>query len=228
MNQLQTLGIIMDGNRRFAREHGWPAVKGHRLGLNKMKEVLGWARAAGIKTVFLYAFSTENWRRSRTEVTALMILFKKFLQTEVAELIKEKTRLVFIGESEHLSPRLKKLMDAATAATRAGKNFTLVIAFSYGGRPEIIAATKLFAARYQTKLDSVGEKEFSQCLWTAGLPDPNLIIRTGGERRLSNFLPWQSVYSELYFTPTYWPAFTRAEFDSIIADYHQRHRRYGQ
>ncbi|HEY4524438.1 MAG TPA: polyprenyl diphosphate synthase [Candidatus Paceibacterota bacterium] len=228
MNQLSSLGIIMDGNRRFAREHSQSSTAGHRLGLAKVKEVLSWARTAGIKTVFLYAFSTENWRRNRAEVAALMMLFKKFLQTEVAELVKQQTRLVFIGESSLLSLRLKKLMAAAVAATAAGKKFTLVIAFSYGGRSEIVAAAKLFAVRHQKKLDQAGEEEFSQCLWTAGLPDPDLIIRTGGERRLSNFLPWQAVYSELYFTPTYWPAFARAEFNSIVADYRTRQRNYGR
>jgi len=227
MNQLRSLGLIMDGNRRFAREHNLPLTEGHRLGFAKVKEVLGWAKKAGLKTVFLYAFSTENWCRSKIEVAALMLLLKKFLTDEVSKLIKNKTRLIFIGDLTRLPSRLKKLVDESMVATKEGKSLTLVIALSYGGRAEIVAAAKTFAARFQNNLQA-GEKEFNQCLWTAGLPDPDLIIRTGGGERLSNFLPWQSVYSELHFTPTYWPALTRAEFEAIVANYHNRQRNFGR
>lgn len=223
MNKLETLGIILDGNRRFARERGLSTTEGHRRGAKKVKEILDWAKELGIKTVFLYAFSTENWQRSRIEVVALMLLLKKFLKTEVPELIENQTRLIFIGDLMRLPPRLKKLVDEAMVATKNGKKFTLVIALSYGGRAEIVAAAKTFAARGGTN-----EKEFSECLWTAGLPDPDLVVRTGGEKRLSNFLPWQTVYSELYFTPTYWPALTRAEFVLIVKDYEARQRNFGR
>lgn len=228
MNHLRSLGIIMDGNRRFAREHHLSSTEGHRRGAAKVKEFLAWAKEVGIKTVFLYAFSTENWKRSKLEVAALMLVLEKFLKTEVPELIKNQTRLIFIGDLTRLSPRLKKLVDEAVVATKSGRRSTLVIALSYGGRAEIVAAAKVFAARYGGKLKTAGEKEFNQCLWTAGLPDPNLIIRTGGEQRLSNFLPWQSVYSELCFTSTFWPALTRAEFNSILENYRERQRNFGR
>lgn len=228
MNQLSCIGIIMDGNRRFAREQGLPLFEGHRRGLAKVKEVLDWVRQTGIKTVFLYAFSTENWQRSKTEVSVLMALFRNFLKTEVKTLLQHDTRLVCIGELGRFSRGLKKLIEQATVATKECRSATLAVALSYGGRSEIIQAAKVFVSKYGRRLAAAGEKEFSQCLWTAGLPDPDLIIRTGGEQRLSNFLPWQAVYSELYFTKTYWPALTRQEFETIIADYLRRERRFGR
>ena len=218
----------MDGNRRFARERGLPAMAGHRLGFDKVKEVLDWARQAGIKTVFLYAFSTENWQRSKIEVSALMTLFRKFLKTEVKNLFQRDTRLVCLGELERFSRGLKKLIEQATVATKDCRTATLAVALSYGGRAEIVQAAKIFVSKYGRRLAAAGEKEFNRCLWSAGLPDPDLIIRTGGERRVSNFLPWQSVYSELYFTKTYWPALTRQEFETIIAGYRERERRFGR
>lgn len=228
MNKLSCLGIIMDGNRRFARERGLPLVEGHRRGLAKVKEVLDWVWQADIKTVFLYAFSTENWHRSKIEVSALLVLFRKFLKTEVKTLRQRDIRLVCLGELGRFSRGLKKLIDEAMAATKDCRTATLAVALSYGGRAEIVTAAKIFAEKYRTSLKTAGEKEFNRCLWTAGLPDPDLIIRTGGEQRLSNFLPWQSVYSELYFTKTYWPALKRQEFEAIIADYRSRQRRLGR
>ena len=223
MAKLKTLGIILDGNRRFAREHNLPLVEGHRRGAAKVKEVLGWAKELGIKTVFIYAFSTENWHRSKVEIAALMLVLEEFLKPKVPELIENQTRLLSIGDLTRLPPRLKKIIDEAMITTKNGKKFTLVVALSYGGRAEIVAAAKTFAARGGTS-----EKEFNECLWTAGLPDPDLIIRTGGEKRLSNFLPWQAVYSDLYFTPTYWPALTRVDFELIVKDYAARQRRFGR
>ncbi|MBI2100492.1 MAG: di-trans,poly-cis-decaprenylcistransferase [Candidatus Vogelbacteria bacterium] len=228
MNKLSCIGIIMDGNRRFAHERGLPVLEGHRRGLAKVKELLAWVKQGDIKTVFLYAFSIENWQRSKIEVSTLMVLFRKFLKTEVKTLLQHDTRLVCIGELGRFSRGLKKLIDEATIATKKCRTATLVVALSYGGRAEIAAGAKIFAEKYRTKFKTAGEKEFSQCLWTAGLPDPDLIIRTGGEQRLSNFLPWQSVYSELYFTKTYWPALTQSEFEAIIADYRARQRRFGR
>ncbi len=227
MNQLRCLGIIMDGNRRFAREQGLPAMAGHRRGFDKVKEVLDWARQAGIKTVFLYAFSTENWQRAKAEVRYLLSLFKKMLADELEELKQKGVRLKFLGDRSRFPPPLQKVMMEAERQTAVNHKTTLVLALSYGGRPEIVQAAKVFARKYGRQRDA-DEKEFSQCLWTAGLPDPDLIIRTGGEQRLSNFLPWQSVYSELYFTKTYWPALTRQEFETIIADYRERQRRFGR
>ncbi len=218
----------MDGNRRFARDRGQSVTAAHRAGYDKVKEVLVWVRDLGVTTVFLYAFSTENWGRRPIEVKALMTLFQRFLETEIDELYRNETRLIFIGDLERLPNKLKKLALAAMARTKHGKKFNLIIALSYGGRAEIVAAAKTFARKFARKLDRAGEAEFESCLLTAGLPDPDLVIRTGGAERLSNFLPWQSVYSELSFTPTRWPELTRKELEHIIANYHERQRRFGK
>lgn len=228
MNQLKSLGIIMDGNRRWARGEGLSISEGHRRGFAKVKEVLEWANQAGVKTVFLYAFSTENWHRGKIEIAALMSLFRKFLRTEVTTLFKRGTRLVFIGQLSRFPANLRQKIQAAMETTKNCPNGTLALALSYGGRAEILAAIKRAAADAVSSLRDLTEEKFSRYLWTADLPDPDLIIRTGGEQRLSNFLPWQSVYSELYFTKTYWPAFSRAEFEMIIADYRGRQRSFGR
>ncbi len=218
----------MDGNRRFARARGESVAAAHLAGYDKVKEVLAWVKDLGITTVFLYAFSTENWGRQPVEVKALMTLFRRFLEAEIDELCQNETRLIFIGDLERLPSKLKQLAIDAMARTKAGKKFNLVIALSYGGRAELVAAAKTFARKFTGKLDQAGEPEFESCLLTAGLPDPDLIIRTGGAERLSNFLPWQSVYSELHFTPTHWPELERVELERIIANYYDRQRRFGK
>ncbi len=228
MNQLQSLGLILDGDRRFARERGLPISAGYQSGYDKVKEVLVWAREAKIKTIYLYAFSTENWQRPRPEVAIVMKLFEKFLKSEIESLRTNDTRLIFIGDLNRLPKKLKTLAEQAMMETKSCQSFTLVIAMSYGGRLEILEGAKLFAKRFASKLETTTEKDFATCLWTAGLPDPDLIIRTGGDERLSNFLTWQAVYSELHFTKTYWPALTRGEFDTIITNYHDRQRRFGK
>ena len=228
MNQIRTIGIIMDGNRRWAEKHGLSRLAGHRHGAEKLRELLGWARAAGVETVIVYAFSTENWRRAKTEVNFLFKLFRRFLETEIGALVKDKTIFRCVGDLATLPKDLQLAIVKAEAQTKDLGPQSLVIAVSYGGRAEIVSATKAFAKRYADQLDTAGESEFEKCLWTAGLPDPDLIIRTGGEKRLSNFLPWQSVYSELAFTSTYWPALTQKEFTEILKEVANRARRFGK
>ena len=218
----------MDGNRRWARQNSLPVFEGHRRGAEKFREVLGWSREAGVKTVIAYAFSTENWQRKKLEINFLFKLFRQFLKTEVEALIKDKTIFRCIGDRASLPKDLQLAIAEAETRTKHLGPLTLVVAVAYGGRAEILAAAKVFAGRYKNNLDPAGESEFSQCLWTAGLPDPDLIIRTGGATRLSNFLPWQSVYSELAFTSTYWPALTHKEFTAILSEMENRDRRFGR
>ncbi len=218
------VGIIMDGNRRWARARGLPTVEGHRAGYEKLKEVVRWAKARGIGTVVIYAFSTENWNRSAEEVGYLMDLFRTVLSRELGEIEKEDLRITFIGERERFADDLRTLMENVEAKTAGARSGRLVVALSYGGRAEILAAAAKLAA---AGVANPSEEEFAGALWTAGIPDPDLVIRTGGERRLSNFLPWQSVYSELFFSATHWPDFSEREFDEALADFASRTRRRG-
>ena len=228
MNQIRTVGIIMDGNRRWAKQKGWPAFEGHRRGADKLREVLGWSREAGIETIIAYAFSTENWRRSKTEVSFLFKLFRRFLKTEIDSLVTDKTIFRCIGDRQSLPANLQANIATAETRTRNLGPQTFALAVSYGGRAEILAAARVFAERYKNNLAGADENDFSQCLQTVGLLDPDIIIRTGGATRLSNFLPWQAVYSELAFTPTYWPALTHKEFTTILAEVGNRNRRFGR
>lgn len=218
------IGIIMDGNRRWARKNSLPTLEGHRLGYEKIKELLSWAKEAGVQNVLVYAFSTENWNRTKDEVSYLMDLFRLMLKNEIRNLKKEGVRVRCIGEKERFSPDLQELMAKAEKETAGAKGSTLGICLSYGGRAEILsAANKAIAAGRP-----IDEASFSKLLWTSGLPDPDIIIRTGGEYRLSGFLTWQSVYSELFFTKTYWPAFTKKEFMDILDEFAGRERRIGR
>ena len=228
MNQIRTIGIIMDGNRRWAETQGLPRLEGHRRGAEKLREVLGWSRQAGIQTVIAYAFSTENWRRSKMEINFLFKLFRRFLKTEIDSLVADKIIFRCVGERQSLPKDLQSSIAVAEARTSQLGPQTLVLAVSYGGRAEILAAAREFSRRHKDNFDAAGESEFEQCLFTAGLPDPDLIIRTGGDKRLSNFLPWQSIYSELIFTPTYWPALSRQEFSTLLAEAANRDRRFGR
>ena len=225
-SKINCVGIIMDGNRRWAKEQGLPGVGGHAAGLTKVKEMVRCAFSQGVETVILYAFSTENWNRSKEEVGYLMNLFEGALMRELAELSKENVRVRFIGDLTHLSEKLRtsiKKVEEETAHPDAQK--TLVLAISYGGRAEILSAVNKLLN--EGKKD-VREDELNRALWTSDIPEPDLIIRTGGEKRLSNFLTWQSVYSELFFTDTKWPAFTKEEFADILREFSTRERRRGK
>ena len=220
------VGIIMDGNRRWAKEQGLPAVKGHEYGFETLKNVLDWSRTRGVQHLVIYTFSTENWNRAQEEVDYLMNLIRKVFKKGSKELeeVREKGgRLRFVGQRERFDLDIQQLLVDAEDITAAG-DCTLWICLSYGGRAEILHAAEALAKSGE----AVTEESFAKHLWTAGMPDPYLIIRTSGEQRLSGFLPWQGVYSELFFTKTYWPAFSEAEFDTILAEYALRERRHGK
>lgn len=221
----RSIGIIMDGNRRWAKGRGLPSVEGHRAGYDKLREVLRWSKAAGVGYLTVYAFSTENWNRSVEEVGYLMNLFRMMIKKMTEEAKAEDTQLIFLGERERFEPDIRAAIEEAEAATRGGKSFVFGIALSYGGRAEIIDAIHRIPPE---KFATITEKEFAGLLWSKEIPDPDLIIRTSGEERLSNFLPWQSVYSELFFTKTFWPDFSQEEFDSILANFADRERRRGK
>lgn len=222
------LAIIMDGNRRWAKERGLPGFEGHRKGAEKIRQLVKWCKARGIKTVTLYAFSTENWNRSPEEVNFLMKLFGIFLAKESKELQRNKVRLRVIGQRERLSVSLQEKIKKAEDLTKDCEEGTLVLAVSYGGRDEIVRAVKKAFLLNGVVLDRLTEEKLEDCLDTAGLPDPDLIIRTSGEQRTSGFLLWQSVYSELYFTGKYWPDFSEKDLDEALAEYAKRQRRFGK
>jgi len=221
------LAIIMDGNRRWAKERGLPLFKGHRRGVEKAKEVVEWCRKRGIKTLTLYVFSTENWRRPEKEVAFLMRLFSIFLTRELKTLQKERARLLVVGSRKDLPARLAKKIEEAEGATRKNKNRTLVIALSYGGRSEIVEAVKKIV-RKKITADKINSGQIEKHLYTRGLPAPDLIIRTGGQQRLSNFLIWQSAYAELYFCRKYWPDFSEEDLEEALNDFSQRKRNFGK
>ena len=223
--QATCIGIIMDGNRRWARAHDKAVFEGHNEGYKKLQEVLRWSREAGISDVVAYAFSTENWQRSEKEVGYLMELFRSILENETQKMIEEHVQVRFIGDRSRFSDDMQQMMARMEKATSEVYDITLHLAMSYGGRAEIVAATNALLAEGTTQ---VTEETFAHKLWSHAMPDPDLIIRTGGEKRLSNFLPWQSVYSELFFTDSFWPAFTKEEFDSILVEFAQRERRRGK
>ncbi|MES2014649.1 MAG: polyprenyl diphosphate synthase [Patescibacteria group bacterium] len=224
MKPIQSIGIIMDGNRRWAKAEGLPSLEGHRRGLDKVKELVSWVQDAGIKELVLYAFSTENWNRTPVEVEYLMKLFENAFGKEIDEMIEKEVRVRFIGQRDRLPVSLQKKIDETEERTKGGAKSTLVIALSYGGRAEIVAGVNALLSQ---KVESVDESSFRKALWGGEFSDPDLIIRTGGDKRLSNFLTWQSVYSELFFTDTKWPAFEKTELDAILAEYALREQRRG-
>jgi undecaprenyl diphosphate synthase len=220
------VGIIMDGNRRWAKERSLPSLAGHQEGFKNAIRIVRHAFSRPVDTIILYAFSTENWNRAPEEVGYLMELFSGALMKELRELAREGHRIRFIGERSRLAEKLRAAMAAAEAdRVRKPSGKTLVVALSYGGRAEIVAAANALLAEQK---EHASEADFARVLFTADIPDPDLVIRTGREMRLSNFLPWQSVYSELFFSDSYWPDFGPEEFDTILAAYAARERRRGK
>ncbi len=218
-----TVGIVMDGNRRWAKERGLLKLEGHRIGLlETFRNTVRFVRDKNVKHLIVYMFSTENWNREPAEVSYLMDLFRESINKEMKELGKENVRIRFVGQRSRFSEDLEKAMVSVEKETVNNDGITLWCCLSYGGRAEIVMAAEAAAAN-----GKITEESISRHLWTADMPDPDIIIRTGGERRLSNFLPWQSVYSELFFTDTYWPAFSKEEFEAILKEYDQRERRFG-
>ncbi len=227
------IGLIVDGNRRFARGRGLAQNLGHEEGSKRLEEFLRWCWRLEIKVVTLYGFSTENFNRSEDEVDYLMdLIMAKLKQFQTDPAIKsERVRVKVIGRREDLSQAMNEEIDRVEAMTADHDRFLLNIALSYGGRAEIIDAVKRIAGEVQSgdlSIEDISEQRFSDYLYTVGVPDPDLIIRTSGEERLSGFLLWQSAYSELYFTEVYWPAFRMIDFWRAIRIYQQRERRFGK
>jgi undecaprenyl diphosphate synthase len=221
----QCIGIIMDGNRRWAKEHGKPSFEGHRAGYDTLTKVIGWVRKAKVPHVVVYAFSTENWRRTEGEVEYLMKLFRFVIDHEVDRIVAERVRVRFVGERARFSEDIQEGMTHVEMTTEQAYDVTVHIAISYGGRAEILAATNAFLL---DGIKNISEQDFSKKLWLFPMPDPDIIIRTGGDMRLSGFLAWQSVYSELFFVSTLWPDFSYTEFENILAEFHARERRRGR
>jgi len=232
LNESQTLsiprhvGIIMDGNGRWARQRGMPRAAGHRAGMENLRRVLRASADFGIAIVTVYAFSTENWGRPPAEVRALMDLLEQGLSREVPKLHREGVRICHIGQKDNLAPGLQKKIADAEALTRDNQRITFNVAFNYGGRAEIIQAVRRIVASGIAP-EQVDEALFSSYLYTARQPDPDLIIRTGGEMRLSNFLIWQAAYAEYYMTETFWPDFDGEELRRALVAYTARDRRFG-
>lgn len=214
----------MDGNGRWAEKHRKVRLSGHRAGAETLDNVMHYCREVGIKYLTVYAFSTENWKRSKEEVSGLMKLLSSFIKSKEKILIKERISFRVIGRRTDLSSKLQREIAALEEKT-AGGDFTLVVALSYGGRAEIVDAAKAWALSGEK--DELTEEAFSKFLYAPDIPDPDLIIRTSGECRTSNFLMWESAYSEWYFTDVYWPDFDRAEFDKALESYSRRERRMG-
>jgi undecaprenyl diphosphate synthase len=221
------IGIIMDGNGRWARERGLPRLEGHRAGTENIRRVLETCGEYGIKMVTIYAFSTENWQRPEEEVRGLIGILERVLEREVENLHRNGVKLRHLGELEGIPDRMRKAVLDAIELTKDNDQLTLNVAFNYGGRAEIVGAVQKMLADNVDPAD-LDEEFFSGYLYTAELPDPDLIIRTGGEMRLSNFLIWQAAYSEYYSTSTYWPDFDKEELHKALLAYSQRERRFGK
>lgn len=218
------IGIILDGNRRWAKEKGLPALEGHRRGFNLLKEAARWVRDRRVPHLAVFAFSTENWNRSQEEVGYLMDIFRDAIRDTGDELGKEGIRVRFIGERERFADDIKKGIVESEEKTKDNTNMTLWICLSYGARAEIVAAAQAASAHDGLLTEELLRQHF----WSAEMPDPDIIIRTGGARRLSNFLLWQAAYSELFFIDPYWPDFSEKILDEILAEYTDRERRMGK
>ncbi len=230
VNTPKHVAIIMDGNGRWATARGLSRAEGHRKGAEAARQVVETAKELGIPYLTLFAFSSENWNRPEDEVSDLMDLLRYYLKKETAELHKSGARILIIGDRERLPIDIVKLIDNAETLTRDNEKITVVLALSYGGRQDILFAAKELAKQARAgeiDLDTVNEDIFSQYLMTRGIPDPDLMIRTSGESRISNFLMWQLAYAELYFTDTLWPDFLKKDMEKAIDYFNSRERRYG-
>lgn len=224
------IGVIVDGNRRWAKARGLPTLEGHKAGYDKVKEFAIWAKDAGVKCVIAYVFSTENWNRSEEEVSYLMDLLRKMLVVDAVKWASEHgIRIRVAGSKARLAEDIISGIEKVQKETEKNDKLTMVFAMNYGGRDEIIeAVNNLIIQAEDTSRGEVTKEEFAKYLWTAGLPDPDMIIRTSGEHRLSNFLPWQSVYSEFFFPTFNFPDFDKEKFDALLEEFAARHRRFGK
>ena len=226
----QHIAIIMDGNGRWARQRGKERSEGHLAGMNSLRETVRNAAQAGVKYLTVYAFSTENWGRPQAEVDALMELICKGVEMETPELARVGIRVRVIGDRARFSAKVQASLEKIESQTAAGETMTFVLALNYSSRSEITAGVRNLAervARGEMKAEDISEQTITESLYTRFMPDPDLIIRTSGECRLSNFLMWQASYAEFYFTPTLWPDFDKAELEKALEAYAARDRRYG-
>ncbi|MEW6235818.1 MAG: isoprenyl transferase [Candidatus Omnitrophota bacterium] len=224
------VAIIMDGNGRWARSKKKPRIEGHRAGIQSVREIVRVSRELGIPYLTLYAFSSENWKRPRGEINSLMILLCNFLKREIEEMREREIRLEAIGRIHELSSPVQKALERTRLATAGGTKMQLSLALSYGGRQEIVDAAKKIAQGVrdrQIQPDEISQEMFGGFLGTVGMPDPDLLIRTSGEMRVSNFLLWQIAYSEIWITPTLWPDFRQLHLFEALRDFQGRHRRFG-
>ena len=225
------IAIIMDGNGRWAKKHRLSRIKGHEKGAETVRTVIRTSREIGISCLTLYAFSTENWQRPKMEVAALMSLLKRFFEKEQSALMDNDIRLTAIGETERLPKNVQQSLNKTISLTKKNKGMRLNLALSYGGRAEIVKMVKELAiktAKGEIDPDSITSELISQHLYTRDIPDPDLLIRTSGEMRISNFLLWQIAYTEIFVTKTLWPDFSQDEFLRILKDYQHRERRFGK
>lgn len=225
------IAIIMDGNGRWATEKGLPRSEGHKQGAENVRAILDHAKECGVKYVTLFAFSSENWNRPKTEVKCLLDIFRKYLKEDIKELIEKKIHVSFIGSEEKFPADMVERMHEIERETESFDDFHVILALSYGGREDIIASVKKIAldvAEGKYRISSIDENTINESLSTHGIPYPDLVIRTSGEQRISNFLLWEMAYAELYFTPIYWPDFNEQDLDLAIEAYGRRERRFGK
>ena len=224
------IAIIMDGNGRWAKKRGLPRTAGHRAGGESFRRIANYCRTIGVKYLTVYAFSTENWKRSQEEVSGIMLLLERYLKEALEDMDKNRVSFHFFGDLSRLSPKLRKLCEATQRRSSDYHEVRVNFCLNYGGRDEIVRAVKAFAADVaagKKTADSLTELEFENYLDSAGVPDPELVIRPSGEMRTSNFLPWQTAYSEFVFMDVLWPDFGPADLDAAIEEYHRRNRRFG-
>lgn len=226
----QHVAIIMDGNGRWAKNHGLPRAQGHRAGAESVREAIDACKEMGVQYLTLYAFSSENWNRPEAEVSALMLLLEKFLESKLSDLMRQDVRLLAIGQLDRLPAKTRATLDRVIAKTAENASLTLVLALSYGSREEIAEATKKIAAEVKSgalDLTDISPQLFSRYLYTADIPDPDLLIRTSGEMRVSNFLLWQISYAEMVIINKLWPEFRQGDLFDAVREYQKRHRRFG-
>ncbi len=224
------IAIIMDGNGRWANKRGLPRTAGHAAGSEVFRKIATYCKDIGVEHLTVYAFSTENWKRSEAEVSAIMKLLNQYLHEALEKMEKDQIRLRFFGDLSRLSPELQALAAETTEISGRYEGFQANICLNYGGRDEIVRAAREYARRCaagEASAEELTEEQFSSLLYSAGIPDPELIIRPSGEQRVSNFLLWQSAYSEYYFTDVLWPDFTPEELEKAIAAFNRRNRRFG-
>ncbi|WP_448266694.1 isoprenyl transferase [Nostoc sp. DSM 114159] len=227
----QHVAVIMDGNGRWAKRQGLPRIMGHKRGVDALKDLLRCCQDWGIQALTAYAFSTENWKRPQEEVDFLMTLFQRVLRQELREMVEENVQIKFVGNLQDLPRSLQQEISRSMEETKNNRGIRFSVATNYGGRQEILQACQAIAKLVQQGMlqpDEINEQVFENHLYTAGITDPDLLIRTSGEIRLSNFLLWQMAYGEIYITDALWPDFDRAEFHRALCAYQQRERRFGK